>query len=226
MATDAPSNGTTQRAWRSGMIEPEDLPRIAGLACSLLAEGADHEEVIARLRREGASKGVTVYAIQQAQGLSHGDAKRLVHHSDTWADRRQADEETEGQFFRALFIMCVLGEGTVEGPAADIAEWQDRQDRARRLLIEVAGLVPGGSRRSFEECMAANLLGQAFTKLVDAVEHAGAGDRERALLAEAARALCLDELLGDSEPPTDDRLLRAARRVMGTSPSVWKNTAT
>lgn len=206
-------------------IEPADRSRMAERVRALLAGCADCEEFIARLRREGASKAATVYAIRQAAGVSLDEAKRLVHDSDAWADRRQADEELQAQFFRALFIMCVLGEGTVDGEAADVAEWRDRQNRARRLLSEVASLVPEEARLRFDECMALNRLGQAFTELVEAVDHASGGVRERAQLAEIARALCLDELLGDDEPPADDRLLRAAWRVLGRSPGARGNPA-
>ncbi|RAS70689.1 hypothetical protein C8D87_101990 [Lentzea atacamensis] len=118
--------------------------------------------MIGLLRQRGLRKIDCIRVVQVAIGLSHGEAKRLVHHSPVWADRREADEAVEEMFWRALFISALVGEAEVTAPAEDVAECHERQQRARTQLHQAAAGLPDELLTRYRESMAENLHGRAF----------------------------------------------------------------
>lgn len=56
-------------------------------------EGVRWDEILVRLRAEGFSKVDCIRATVEILRLSPTDAKRLVHESRAWADRRGLDDE-------------------------------------------------------------------------------------------------------------------------------------
>lgn len=63
-----------------------------------LTRGASVEEVLQTLRVGGFSKVRSMKALVDLQQANVDEAKRIVHYSQTWADRRESDEE----FHRSL----------------------------------------------------------------------------------------------------------------------------
>lgn len=196
------------------MLGSAALDQVVKLARSQLASGAGHDEVLDLLRQRGLHKVDCIRVIHVAMGLSHGEAKRLVHHSPVWADRREVDEAVEETVWRALFISALVGEGQITAPADEMAEFHERQEQARTQLDRVAAGLPDEALTRYRESMAENLLGQAFAALVAAGQQHGATDQCWHALAEVAETLCLDELLGDDEPTSDaDDYVQAAYAV-------------
>lgn len=71
--------------------------------CSgLAAAGADHEQVIDRLRALGFSKVESIGIIARALGVGLAEAKALVHTSTAWEDVRERDEEFHGSIDPAI----------------------------------------------------------------------------------------------------------------------------
>lgn len=73
-------------------------------ATALWGEGARWDEILESLRADGFSKGDCVGATVEILRLPLADAKRIVHESRAWADRREDDEqfhETLEATFRA-----------------------------------------------------------------------------------------------------------------------------
>lgn len=62
-------------------------------AMALWTEGSRWDAVMQTLRDEGYSKTDCIRASVEVLRLPVADAKRLVHESDVWHDRRKADEE-------------------------------------------------------------------------------------------------------------------------------------
>ena len=58
----------------------------------LLADGASTEELIQVLRDDGFSKVESIKALYDHRQADLAEAKRLVHFSRVWADRRASDE--------------------------------------------------------------------------------------------------------------------------------------
>ena len=56
-------------------------------------EGGRWDEILVRLRAEGFSKVDCIRATVEILRLPPNDAKRLVHESRAWADRRELDDE-------------------------------------------------------------------------------------------------------------------------------------
>lgn len=131
-----------------------------------------------------------------------------------WTDRREGDEAAEEMFWRALFIIALVGEGQLTAPAEEVAECHERQQRARTQLHQVAAGMPDEALTRYRESMAENLLGRAFAALVAAGRQHGATDQYWHALAAVAETLCLNELLGDDEPGVAaDDYVRAAYAV-------------
>jgi hypothetical protein len=185
-----------------------------------LAAGTGQDEVLDRLRQRGLDKIDCVDVFRAATGMSVGQAKRVVHDSLTWADRREADEYVEDVFWRAAFIECVLGGGQVSEPAEWATECRERQQRAAAHLREVAAALPDEALTGYREAMAGNRLGRSFVALVAAAQQRGMPDRSWSGLAAAADSLCLNELVDNGQPAGDDMdEVRAARLVrQRTSP--------
>ena len=59
----------------------------------MLADGASIEEVLVFLRQHEYSKIASIKAVRQLLGVDLREAKRIVHLSDAWQDRRQQDDE-------------------------------------------------------------------------------------------------------------------------------------
>jgi hypothetical protein len=56
------------------------------------------EQLVAFLRRAGLSKLRSVAAYAEVMNVSPAEAKRRVHDSDTWAERRDFDEQLHRAF--------------------------------------------------------------------------------------------------------------------------------
>jgi hypothetical protein len=62
-------------------------------ATALWDEGARWDEILETLRAEGFSKVDCIRATVEILRLPLADAKRIVHDSRAWADRRKNDEQ-------------------------------------------------------------------------------------------------------------------------------------
>jgi hypothetical protein len=62
-------------------------------ATALWDEGARWNEILASLRAEGFSKVDCIRATVEILRLPLVDAKRIVHESQAWADRRETDDQ-------------------------------------------------------------------------------------------------------------------------------------
>ena len=58
----------------------------------LLESGASNEDVLGLLRREGCEIITSIRILAAAAGMNTNDAKRIVHFSKSWADRRDAND--------------------------------------------------------------------------------------------------------------------------------------
>jgi len=58
----------------------------------LTAQGKDHEEIMHFLRAEGCSKVTSIAIIARVLEVGLGQAKEIVHASQTWADVRERDD--------------------------------------------------------------------------------------------------------------------------------------
>jgi hypothetical protein len=77
------------------MLDPADRERFTDLARTSLAAGATVDDVIAELRRQGLHKIYCIPILHFATGMPLGDAKKLVHFSPAWADRREATNASQ-----------------------------------------------------------------------------------------------------------------------------------
>lgn len=68
----------------------------------LESAGADPETLLLFFRKHGANMPDSVKLIRQVKGLSLREAQEVVHHSDTWADGREAQERLQDAFWEAL----------------------------------------------------------------------------------------------------------------------------
>ncbi len=66
---------------------------VTGHAATLWAAGARWDEILETLRAEGFSKIDCIRATVEMLRLPLADAKRLVHESRAWADRRESDDQ-------------------------------------------------------------------------------------------------------------------------------------
>ncbi len=83
-----------------------DLGQFREVVAAMMANQASIEEVLAFLRDRGCSKLDSVWALEDFAAMSHLDAKRAVHESRAWADRKASDdalhEQVEEDLGRAL----------------------------------------------------------------------------------------------------------------------------
>ncbi|MEV4313525.1 hypothetical protein [Actinocrispum sp. NPDC049592] len=193
------------------MMDSSTHARFAELVRAELASGAGFDDVLGLLRQRGLRKGESMMVMAAAMDPKPTALKSMVHLSPVWADHREGDEAAEEMLFRALFVMCVMGEGEISAPAEDAAECEERRQRARTQLRDVAAGLPDETLNRYHELMAKGLLGQAFAALVAVGHQHGADDVVWCALAEVAETLCLNELLGDDEPVAGaDDSVRAA----------------
>jgi hypothetical protein len=134
----------------------------------------EYDEVLARLRHRGVGKHESMRIMREATGLELGEVQRLVHESPVWSDRKAGDEAAQDWFFRSMFVVAVLGEAEVTAPAEDVAECDERQQRAGIGLRDLASSLPDVALHRFHELMAEGLLGKAFAELVAVVREQGA----------------------------------------------------
>jgi hypothetical protein len=204
--------------FRSSVLDPLARLQFVELARGWRAAGAPDDEVLGRLRQNGLGKIDCIAVLHDATGLSLVDAKRAVHDSPAWADRREQDDALGDALARMAFIECVLGGGRVDEPDESAADCRDRQARAATLLRAAAAGLPEDALAGFREAMADDKFGAAFAALVTVGQRRDMPDRYWAALSTAAQTLCLYELLdlvGDDERPGDDAWadVRAARVV-------------
>ncbi len=72
----------------------------------MVAEGATHEEMIAKMRADGLSVAPSIMLLSQATGMAVGEAKRTVHFSQTWRDCLAANDALHEAAYQAA-----IGEG-------------------------------------------------------------------------------------------------------------------
>jgi hypothetical protein len=69
------------------------IGEVTGRANEMWDEGARWDEILQTLRGEGFSKVDCIRATVEILRLPLADAKRLVHESRAWADRREPDDQ-------------------------------------------------------------------------------------------------------------------------------------
>lgn len=79
-----------------------DLTRFRDPMKRMLDIGTPIDEVLVYLRSQGCTKVDCMWALEDYAGLSHGEAKRAVHESNAWADRREPDEALHDHIERDL----------------------------------------------------------------------------------------------------------------------------
>src|SRR5437016_1999492 len=65
-------------------------------------EGRDFEDLCALLRDRALGKGPSIIVLSEALDLAPNEAKKAVHFSKAWEDRRAADEHLHGNALKAL----------------------------------------------------------------------------------------------------------------------------
>jgi hypothetical protein len=98
-------------------FDPTD-PAVAALVSecrALRARSGAVAECCALLRARGLSKVESIVVLAQALGLSLDAAKRTVHFSAAWSDRRASDEQFHEDLERAL-RQVEAGEDSPEAP--------------------------------------------------------------------------------------------------------------
>jgi hypothetical protein len=68
------------------------IDHVTGRAIALWDAGARWDEILEALRNEGFSKVDCIRATVEILRLPLADAKRIVHESRAWADRREDDD--------------------------------------------------------------------------------------------------------------------------------------
>jgi hypothetical protein len=204
------------------VLDPSDCERVTELVRLRLAQGGGHHDVLDQLRRQGLEKFDTIRVLMGAAGMSHAEAKLLVHNSSVWADRREADEELEDQFWRAAFIMCVISGGHVDEPPEWAAECHDRQTRATTAMSRIAADLHYQDLDTYKQHMAGNQLGHAFAALVGAGQRGRLTHQQWRALAGVADTLCLTEILPEDSPAADDEdYIHAAHLVRRMTTIPW-----
>jgi len=67
----------------------------------LLADGKSFEEALGEIRKQGAGILGSIMAVQKFRRCDLGEAKRLVHLSETWADFRKRNDEFHRELEKA-----------------------------------------------------------------------------------------------------------------------------
>lgn len=103
------------------------------------------------------------------------------------------------EFWRNVFILCLVGSGELETPEAWAVEIRSRQHRATAQMREVAAQVPASSLGEHESALADGRFGDAFAALVTV-----APSNLWPALAAVSETLGLAELIRDEQPPVTD----------------------
>jgi hypothetical protein len=90
---------------------------------SLLQSGLSLEEALSALRQQGYSKGQACIALAEVRSLDLGDAQLPVHHSTTWADRKEQDEHFNQAFWDAVDALPRQPDGSIA--LSDLCERTD-----------------------------------------------------------------------------------------------------
>lgn len=69
---------------------------------ALIAQGRNEEEVITFLRDQGCSKLESIAVLKSAMGVDLNHAKRLVHFSQAWKDKRDEHDKFHEDLETAL----------------------------------------------------------------------------------------------------------------------------
>jgi ribosomal protein L7/L12 len=74
-----------------------DVAEVTETARIRVARGDDDESLLAFLRANGCDKVASIKIVRDVKGVRLGEAKRLVHLSHAWQDRRAGDDELHDQ---------------------------------------------------------------------------------------------------------------------------------
>ncbi len=69
---------------------------------SMAEQGASHEALVSRMRSAGLQKPQSIRLLSIATNISLGEAKRIVHFSPVWDDRRASDDAFHETAMQAL----------------------------------------------------------------------------------------------------------------------------
>jgi ribosomal protein L7/L12 len=72
------------------------------LARDMKEQGIEREKILARLRASGATIIDSLKVIRQIESVSLTEAKNIVDSSETWADKRAANERVRRALIQAL----------------------------------------------------------------------------------------------------------------------------
>ena len=106
-------------------------------ATELLADQARWDEVLESLRTEGFSKVGSIRATSEVLRIPLSEAKRRVHSSRTWADRRGADEE----FHQSLTEATLASRADTRGER-EVVPWNQVWER---VALDLAGHTSRGN---------------------------------------------------------------------------------
>jgi ribosomal protein L7/L12 len=95
------------------MIIPKEIEEAIS---RMAADGASHEVMVAEMRTMGLSKPHSMALLRNVTSMTLGEAKKAVHFSPTWSDRRVADEEFEENLYRTAIRAGLVEE---EDPALE-----------------------------------------------------------------------------------------------------------
>ncbi len=66
----------------------------------MVANGESTEAIVASMRAMGLSKPYSMALLRDALPITLGEAKKIVHFSPTWDDRRASDEEFQEALYQ------------------------------------------------------------------------------------------------------------------------------
>jgi ribosomal protein L7/L12 len=73
----------------------------------LVESGEPQQEVIAKMRLAGLHKIQSIKLVSEFYQMPVGEAKQMVHRSDTWSDRRESDEAFHEVVFEAAKQLAI-----------------------------------------------------------------------------------------------------------------------
>lgn len=88
----------------------EKIEAILSHGRQILEQGGSIEEVLLLARQQINSKLVGIKIVVELLGLSPGRAKALVHHSLTWQDMKERDEQIEELMLQAWDELAQLSD--------------------------------------------------------------------------------------------------------------------
>lgn len=80
----------------------QELTPLINECQQLHREGKNDEEILNFLRSKGCSKVESIVVVKRALEIEPVKAKKLVHFSKAWADRREADEQFHESLHKAF----------------------------------------------------------------------------------------------------------------------------